>query len=307
MIGELFWETRWWSHSDEVQSQVEAAVRRAVEGETVRFETDYLARDGEVHTVDFSVKPIFEDGEVVMVIPEGRDISDLKQAQRRETAMLKALARIGESAAVLAHEIKNPITAVNVALRAVASKLGEDEKAVLEELSGRMKHLEHLMTRTLSFAKALELEVETVEVDELLRPPIGSLRSRLMLQETELALEIDDDCPPLRVDRHLVEDVVTNLVRNAADALESGGCVKLSARPTDDQMVELTVADDGPGIPESMLRTLFQPFVTTKERGTGLGLAVCKKVVEEHGGSIRAQNAEDGGAVFVVHLPAAPR
>ena len=222
--------------------------------------------------------------------------------------MLRALASIGESAAVLAHEIKNPITAVNTALRAVARQLGEDDQAVLQELSMRMKHLEHLMTRTLSFARPLDLHRSDCDLTEPVRSAVASLRPRILQAGVDVELRLSEDCPSIDADSALLQDVISNLVRNALEALGGNrgeaGRIRLSLEPGVADGVQLVVEDSGPGIAESMRSTLFQPFVTSKENGTGLGLAVCRKIVEEHGGHLTAASSEElGGAAFQLRLP----
>jgi PAS domain S-box-containing protein len=305
VLGRPFWLTPWWSHSEEGRDVVEDAVRRAAAGEFVRFETEFSAPGGETRTFDFSIKPVRDDeGEIVLLLPEGRDITEFKQAQKREVAVLRALAHIGESAAVLAHEIKNPITAVNLALRAVADQLGEDDRSVLEELVGRMQRLEQLMRSTLTFARPLDLDLREVSVDELLAGPVSDVEPLLAGRSAALERDVAAGLPGLRVDVRRMEEVLENLLRNAAEMIGDGGRVRLSAHAVGAHAVELVVEDDGPGIPEAVREDLFRPFVTTKDEGTGLGLALARKVVEEHEGAIEAGASELGGARFRVVLPA---
>ena len=310
VIGRPFWETAWWSHSAVARERVQNAVEQAAGGKFVRFETDFRARDGEVGTVDFSLKGLEDnEGRTTQLLAEGREITALKRAQQAETAMLRALASIGESAAVLAHEIKNPITAVNTALRAVARQLGEDDQAVLHELSTRMKHLEHLMTRTLSFARPLDLQCSACDLAEPVRSAIATLRTRLAEDDVEVELRLTEGCPLADADSALLQDLVSNLLRNALEAFEAEAegakHIRVTVEAGDASDVQLMVEDSGPGIAESMRSTLFQPFVTSKEQGTGLGLAVCRKIAEEHGGHLTATASEDlGGAAFQLRLPA---
>ncbi|HVS09907.1 MAG TPA: PAS domain S-box protein [Planctomycetota bacterium] len=305
VVGKPFWETRWWEVSPEVRERLKHAIRAAAAGEFVRFETEHRGAGDRLLMVDFSLSPVRdEEGRVVLLIPEGRDITELKRAQRAETSMLRALATIGESAAVLAHEIKNPITAVNVALRAVAGQLGEDHKAVLEDLVGRMQRLEHLMRRTLSFSRPIELRPTRMEACALLAQVVGHMRSDIVKAGADVAVESEDPCE-LEADRQLLEEVLSNLLRNALEASAGRACkVRLAAVQAESE-VAIRVHDDGPGIPEDVRANLFKPFVTSKRRGTGLGLAFCKKVVEEHGGKIRADKGPLGGALFEIRLPKA--
>jgi PAS domain S-box-containing protein len=305
VVGKPFWETRWWAHSDEVRRQLQDAVRRAARGEFVRFETEHATAGEETRAIDFSLKPVRDgEGRVVMLIPEGRDITELKRAQRAETAMLRALATIGESAAMLAHEIKNPITAVNMALRAVAHQLGEDQQAVLEDLVERMKRLENIMRRTLGFSRPLELRRAPVDAAELMSACVRDLRADVLKRGAEVEVACAAGEVTLHADRGLLGEVLSNLVRNALEAVGERGRVRLEARPTEGG-ARLAVEDDGPGIPDSQMSLLFKPFSTTKKGGTGLGLPFCKKVVEEHSGAIRAERGSLGGARFVIELPGA--
>ncbi|MCY2958873.1 MAG: PAS domain S-box protein [Planctomycetota bacterium] len=304
VIGAPFAESRWWSHSPEMQARVRAAVESARRGEFVRFEARSVAHDGSVRDIDFSLKPVKdESGRVVLLIPEGRDISELKRAQRAETAMLRAFAAIGESAALLAHEIKNPITAVNVALRAVATELGEDHRVILEDLVTRMQRVEQMMRRTLSFTKPLDLRSSPCTARELFASVREHLQSDIARYEADLRVEIPAEDVSFACDHQLLRDVLANLVTNALEAKGRGALVTLSASRCVDGSVVLAVEDDGPGIPESMIDSLFRPFVTTKSKGNGLGLAICRKVVEEHGGTITAERGRTRGARFEIRLP----
>jgi PAS domain S-box-containing protein len=300
-IGRPFWEARWWSHSRAMSDRIRDAVRRAAEGEFVRFEVAQRGPGDSILDVDFSLTPVKDDaGKVVLLIPEGRDVTALKAAQRAETSTLRALATIGESAAVLAHEIKNPITAVHLALRAVAEKLGEDHRAVLEDLVARMRHLELLMRSTLSFARPLEIRLAACEARELLESAVGRMGPQLAKADSEARIAVDG-AVTFMADPKLLGEVISNLVSNAIEAKRSGVHVLLSAARSGTDSVVLSVEDDGPGIPEERRESIFKPFVTTKSGGTGLGLAICRKIVEEHGGTIHAEPSASG-ARFVIRL-----
>jgi len=307
VIGHPFWETKWWAHDSALAARCEEWVRRAGRGEFVREEVVFPSKAGEMRAIDFSLKPIHDDsGKVILILPEGRDITDLKRALDRERQMQSALAALGESTSILAHEIKNPITSINLALRAVAKELGEDDKEVLEDLVARMQRLEMMMRRTLSFTKPLDLVLSRVDVLPLLLTPIETLRAEADDLGIDLELDVTPSCPPLLVDEGLVNELLTNLIRNAMDAVDRDGLVRCSARVHDSKEVEMVVEDDGPGVPEHMLETLFRPFTTTKEKGSGLGLALAKKIVEQHGGSIIVDRSSLGGARFSLRLPIAP-
>ncbi len=304
VVGVPFADTLWWSRSPEMRARMQAAIMAAARGEFVRFEARSVAHDGSLRDIDFSLKPVKdENGRVVLLIPEGRDISELKRAQRAEMAMLRAFAAIGESAALLAHEIKNPITAVNVALRAVASELGEDHRVILEELVTRMQRIEQMMRRTLSFTKPLDLRVCHCGASELLPAVEKHLHDAIARADAVIRIEVPRDDVDILCDRQLLHDVLANIVTNALEAKGRGVTVTMSAVRGQDGGAVIAVEDDGPGIPDSLIEALFRPFVTTKRNGNGLGLAICRKIVEEHGGTIAAERGRASGARFEIRLP----
>lgn len=305
VVGRPFWEAPWWSYSTQMRERVKSAVSAVAAGEFVRFEASQPLPGGALIEIDFSLKPVKDEtGQVVLLISEGRNVSELKAAQRTETAMLRAFATIGESAALLAHEIKNPITAVHVALRAVATELGEDHRVILEDLIARMKRLEEMMRRTLSFAKPLALHLCPCDAEDLFRATQHHLRSSIEGSSAHVDARVAPGGVHFLADPSLMQDVLSNLVTNALEAQSNGVHVTLSSACADDGSILLSVEDDGPGVPRSLRESLFKPFVTTKSRGNGLGLAICRKIVEEHGGTLDLAEGQASGARFEIRLPA---
>ena len=263
--------------------------------------------DGRIIDVELSVNRVDVPGRhEPLFIGSFRDVTERDRARRAETSILRALAALGESSALLAHEIKNPLTAVNLALRAVADQLGEDHREVLEDLVLRMRKLERQLRQSLSFAKPLNLAVSSCRADTLFHDVVRSLDPLLSRAGVEVGMQVDPETPAFVADPRHIEEVLSNLVLNAAEMMEHGGRVVLSAQPLDDGSVCLAVEDDGPGIPVSLRQTLFKPFVTSKAQSTGLGLPICRRIIEEHGGSLRAvDGCELGGACFRIVLPVA--
>ena len=235
-----------------------------------------------------------------------RDVTARKAAQAREAQMLKALEAIGESASVLVHDIKNPVTGIQLAVQAVADQLGVDSREILQGLEESLRKLERTMRRTLSFAKPLQPRRQALVPARLLETVARRARTELAHPAARVEIECARDLPPLAADEALLEEALWNLVQNSFEALASGGRVKLGARRAADGALELSVEDDGPGIPGHVLPNLFRPFTTTKAQGTGLGLALCRKIVEAHGGEIRADRGALGGAGFTIRLRPSP-
>lgn len=302
VVGRPFWETPWWTQCPDERERVRALVLQAAAGELTRFESVAPDRQGRRRHFDVSVKPIDDDGgAVVQLIAEGRDITPVKEAQERETAFLRVFAEIGQSASILAHEIKNPITALNLALRAVARQLGEDDKRIVGELVERLQRLERLMRRTLSLARPLDLILREARLDVLVARVAEALQEELAAQRIRLESDVAG-APKLVIDADLIETALLNVVRNAVDACGAGGRVRIAAETHEDSVC-VHVDDDGPGVPSDLAPGIFRAFVTSKPEGTGLGLALVRKIVEAHGGHVSCGVSPLGGARFSIRLP----
>ncbi|MBI3854405.1 MAG: hypothetical protein HY293_01805 [Planctomycetes bacterium] len=237
------------------------------------------------------------------VIPAGR-LSLILQDKTRDYEMLQqlaskeTLAALGEAAATLAHEIRNPLTTLKASLDCATQDLDggrAPERRHLELASSEAGRLNELLERSLQFSRPLELRRESCDVGALLvrmverMPPVESRR---------LAREIESPLPPVQADPDLLAQLFANLLKNAAEAARE---IRVSARRNGDRIV-VAVFSAGARIPDDVLPRLFEPFVTSKARGTGLGLALCRKIASAHGASLEGCNA-DGGVLFEVGFP----
>jgi len=224
-----------------------------------------------------------------------------------ESAVLQRLARVGESATLLAHEIRNPIAAIHLALRALANRLGQDERAALEGLALQLDGLESKLRSTLSFVRPLQLELERSDVAGVMENAIERIRPEADEKGVQLVCSLPDPPEEFEVDRNHLVDALVNLLQNAVQAVPDGGRVELAARRVAPDEIVLTIDDDGPGLPDSLAGGTFRPFRTTRSDGTGLGVALAEKTVREHGGRLQAEaSGRLGGASFRMHLRIVP-
>lgn len=252
---------------------------------------------------DYVVKPVTKDKLLDVVTRAVRQVDLIRERDRArltEIAILRNLASVGESAAVLAHEIKTPITNLNQALRAVAGKLDLEHRVVIQELVDRLRQVEKLMRMTLSFVRPLDLERVPTRVQDLFADV--SRRFQGLPEGLTIELRAADEVPPIHADPTRLEEVLANLVQNAAEACGADGVVVLSADCPEKDRIRIAVDDDGPGIPPEDRTEVFKLFHTSKENGSGLGLAICRKVVEAHGGTIELAESRLGGACFRIDL-----
>ncbi|MFY9341288.1 MAG: hybrid sensor histidine kinase/response regulator [Planctomycetota bacterium] len=256
---------------------------------------------------DYISKPVTKDKLLEAVARALRHVQLLRerdQARATEMQVLRNLAALGESASVLTHEIRTPITSLRQALRAVGDRLGVDDRVLIEEFVGNLNKIERLLGQTLSFAKPLRLQRQQCELLPLVQDAVRDV-TRL---PAAAGMAFDVQVPAaLRcsLDAQLFGEVLTNLLRNATEACNGNGHVAIAA-VEDAGRLRLEVGDDGPGVPAHLAEEIFRPFRSSKEYGTGIGLAFCRKVIESHGGTIAVVPQAGAGACFRIDLPPLP-
>ncbi|MBI4487168.1 MAG: PAS domain S-box protein [Acidobacteria bacterium] len=258
-------------------------------------------RDGTTFPVHLSVGKMSLGGE-----PKFTGIlHDLSARVKMETQLAEqaALARIGEMAAVIAHEVKNPLAGIRGAMQVIGGRLpaGGKDAAVAKEIVTRIDALNDLMEDLLLFARPPQPRPLTVDLAALLTTTVDLLSEDPSLKE--LRVEVEGAAPPIQADPELLKIVFVNLLMNAAHAMQGRGVVRVALAGID-RSCRIVFADAGPGIPAETREKIFTPFFTTKARGTGLGLTTAKRFVELHGGSLTIDCPSHGGTLVTVQLPA---
>lgn len=211
------------------------------------------------------------------------------------------LAALGEMAAGLAHEIRNPLGGIQLYASLLAGDVKDrpDSLKVVHKITAGVKRLEGLVGQVLQFSREMTATLDDADLAELVAQSVD-LASRT-LEERGVRCVVDGPSTlPVRADGLLLSQAVLNLVLNAAEAMEPGGVVTVQYGGAGGVRFALSVRDTGPGIPPELIDKVFNPFFTTKDTGTGLGLAIVHRIVEAHNGTITAANNPDGGARFEV-------
>lgn len=221
------------------------------------------------------------------------------------------LASIGEMAAGIAHEVKNPLTGITSAITIINEDFSPDDprKEILGEVLEQVKRLDKTVNDLLFFGKPTEPEPVCTDLNAVLRKTLifASQHRGSRGGIIDNVLDLQDDLPPVYVDPKQVQQVFLNLILNAIQAMQNGGVLTIKTTLVQDQgqkWVAVSIADTGQGIPTQILGKIFTPFFTTKAQGTGLGLAICHKLVAQQGGSIKVESEDGKGTVFYIELPA---
>jgi len=271
-------------------------------GRIWRGEIRNRAKDGSYYWVDTTIVPFLDDRRKpyqYMAIRYDITARKASEVRLREQA---ALARLGEMAAVVAHEVKNPIAGIRGALQVIGGRLPDAsrDKAVMGDIITRLDSLNAIVQDLLVFARPRDLQLTTVPLGLLIAETVGHVRRDPVQQD--VAIEVSGENPLIQADADQLRTVFLNLLLNATQAQGTRGVVRVAVASSDDR-VTVAIADQGPGIPPDVREKVFEPFFTTKHRGTGLGLPTARRVVERHGGTLDLECPAGGGTVATVTLP----
>jgi signal transduction histidine kinase len=246
-----------------------------------------------------------------ITVSNSRVIGQLKERDR--------LAALGEMSAGLAHEIRNPLAAIKGAAQVLdPERIGGDDGELLQVIVNEVNRLNTVVVEFLDYARPFRGTFAAVSVNEAVRRTVGLLEHDLP-PEVKIHLDLSETMPDISGDAEQLHQVLINLILNAADAMDRKGDLDVATRRVENvdlgwraafrgaHQVEIRVSDSGPGISENLKDKIFIPFFTTKSRGTGLGLALCQRIIQHHGGSIEVRSGEGRGATFVIRLPAIGR
>jgi two-component system NtrC family sensor kinase len=239
-----------------------------------------------------------------------------RELRRAHEQMLQAerMVAIGKLAAVVAHEINNPLAGILTYAKLIRRwfEKGIDSEAKKKEvtdsldlIAGESRRCGDLVKNLLTFSRTSPISLEKADVNSIVERCVRLIEHKAELAAIQLQTELATDLPTVYCDAAQVEQVLLALCMNAIDAMPHGGNLWLKSARLNDTEIQLTVRDDGIGIPESVLRNLFEPFLTTKEvgKGVGLGLAISKGIVDRHGGKIEVESQPGHGTTFRITLP----
>jgi signal transduction histidine kinase len=243
-----------------------------------------------------------EREELIRLLLRANEELHAAQARLIET---ERFAAIGELSASVAHGIRNPLAGIKAAAEFASLEIsdGHPLRETITDIVTEADKLEARITNLLDFAKPFEPHPAPCRIADIVADAAASLQSQMTARGIALVVDADPALPPVELDYAQIEQVLLVLLSNAVDAMPAGGRITIAARVVEDGRVRIDVGDTGPGIPPDQLRRVFTLFFTTKARGTGLGLAVAKKIVERHRGTITVHSEPGNGTRFTIDLP----
>ena len=293
-------------------------------GQVWKGELRNLAKDGSIYWVDTTIVPFLNsDGKPYQYVAIRHDITQLKLAEEqilKQAAELQRAAQlsfVGELAAGLAHEIKNPLAGIQGVVDILIRRRDKNdpEREALEGMRHEVERIDATVRALLDRARPRLVSVRTSSLSDIVVRAINLARAQLTNaaaghQKVTIEFEPSVDPITIAIDPAQIEDAVLNLIINAIEALDGDGTVKIQLARSESERSEefedeaiIQVSDNGRGINEEDIARIFNPFFTTRPGGTGLGLPAVRRIARAHGGSVDATSSPGKGSTFTIHLP----
>jgi len=226
------------------------------------------------------------------------DLTDIKALQA-QVELKERLSQLGEMSAGISHELRNSMSVISGYAKLLSKKTEQTNKPTVDAIEEEIKSMDKIISELLAFAKPTVLSMEELKLAELVKEAAASISG----SNDAIRISIETECdPPVKGDAVLLRQVFSNLLVNAAEAMPDGGSINIKLRCIKNK-AEVSIADTGCGIPEGIIKKIFLPFYTTKQKGFGLGLALVQKIIISHGGIVSAESRHGDGSVFVITLP----
>jgi two-component system, sporulation sensor kinase E len=275
--------------------------RKSLQGETQSYEISLIHKNGYPVILEVINVPIIINEEIAGVYTISKDITEEKRA---EELLIKSekLSIVGQLAAGVAHEIRNPLTSLKGFVQLLSGRITQYDH-FFDIMLSELDRINFIVSEFLVIAKPQVVHFQPKNPGEILLQTIALLNSQALMNNVEIAYKLSNDLPLIRCDENQIKQVFINVLNNSIDAMPDGGAIIVKSEIKDNGDLTLTFIDHGVGISEDRIPRLGEPFYTTKEKGTGLGLMVSYKIIENHQGSMSIRSKLDQGTTVEITLP----
>ncbi len=259
-------------------------------------------KNGEIFPASISFSVAEVDGSLYFT-GTVRDLTETRALQE-QLSKAQRLAALGQAVAEITHEIKNPLTLIGgFARRLLSSSDEKRHRNQLDLIVQEVDRLETLLTELKDIYRPKGSYYKQVDINDLLTEVWTLTNQDFQKKGVQLELLLDESRPLIAGDKKKLKQVLINILKNAQEAIKGNGKIAIRAAAGAGR-VEVSITDNGPGVPQDILEKIFEPFYTTKKKGTGLGLAVCKKIIEDHdGSSLKITSIAGKGALVTISMP----
>lgn len=258
------------------------------------YRVDGIAFEAELKGIQTS----FEQKPAIHLI-----LRDIEKRKKTEKFLLQSekLLVAGQLAAGIAHEVRNPLTAIKGFLQLVEEKF-QDDKTYFEIICSEINRIETILSELLTLSKPKNMEYKQNDICQLLDETVTLLDTEALMNQVEIKTLFAPNIPNILCDENQLKQVFINFIKNSIEAMPSGGTITIEVNQQQPNYLELRFIDTGCGIPEELLKRIEEPFFTTKEKGTGLGLMISKQIIENHNGKI-LYSSNNTGTMVELKLP----
>jgi len=291
-----------WIHPDDIEHMRQLFLRTVQTGELMTADFRARCRAGTWTLLEGRGVPVWgSDGQVERIVTVCRDVTERRQTEELLLQSEK-LSVAGQLAAGIAHEIRNPLTALKGFLQ-LMSMTQQAKGEYLDVMFSELNRIELILSELLVLAKPQAITFKPKDIRDILTDVLTLIETQANLNSIVIASHFASNLRPLLGDENQLKQVFINFFKNAIEAMPDGGTVLLHVLPEGDHTLLVRIIDQGVGIPPERIPKLGQPFYTTKEKGTGLGLMVSYKILDEHGGTVQIASQVGAGTTISVRLP----
>lgn len=285
-------------YADQLRVRTEAVLKGKEPLKSIEYKL--TLQDGK--TVDFevsSLKIIFEGVEAVLSI--GKDITEKNEQTDQLLQKSEKLALLGQMAAGIAHEIRNPLTSIRGFVQLF--KGDQDQNVYYDIVLSELDRINTIVGEFLFLSKPTVTSMQDRDVKKLLNDVVTLIQTQTILNNVQISMEYESNLPLVSCDENQLKQVFLNVLKNAIEAMPNGGVIELKLKKDIDHQIAIVISDQGVGIPKDRIPSLGEPFYTTKEKGTGLGLMTCYKIIENHQGQLQIESELNKGTTVKIILP----
>jgi len=256
--------------------------------------------------LDLSKVPLFHpDGSRKGLIVMGRDVTELKKTEKLLRKSEK-LAVVGQLTAGIAHEIRNPLTALKGFLTLLQPDISEQNKWYIDVMLSEISQMESITSQFMAMSKPQVLSIHSHRIQSLIEEVVTFILPTAIMHSTHIIMDHLSTMPEIQCDGNQLKQVFINVLKNAIEAMPRGGNIFIQTKQVDENFILIRIIDEGCGIPEDRISRLGEPFYSLKEKGTGLGLMMCYKIIEEHYGKLQISSELNKGTTVDIRLPISP-
>ncbi|MDN4592387.1 ATP-binding protein [Polycladomyces subterraneus] len=282
--------------------RVKNHVRRALKGEPQHFETAIVRKNGEIVQVKVSYLPMIKENRIAGIYGIAKDITEYKKTDELLQRSEK-LSAVGQLAAGVAHEIRNPLTALKGFLQLQRHNSNQSDEH-LSIMLAELERIDQIVSELLVLSKPQTIQFSPVDLLRLLEQVIMLINTQAIMNNVEIVIsEFDSEIPTMMGEENQLKQLLINLLKNAIEAMPNGGIIDIRCRMIRERSVLIRITDQGCGIPEEQLQKISEPFFSTKAKGTGLGLVVSHRIVENHRGKLTITSQPGQGTRVDIVLP----